>query len=263
MGVLQAIVGKLFHAGDASGQQEMTFLEHLEELRGQIIKALLGILAGTLVCVLYIEFIVHSLLLQPLHAAGLKAQVLSPYGIVLLYMEAVIICGIILSMPYTIYCIWKFVAPGLLPKERRYIARIVFFTSFCFFAGVAFGYYVLLPAALRFFASFGTQNIDLNIALDQYVSFVLSLLLGSGLVFELPMISYFLSKMGILTPAFMRTYRRHAIVVIFIISAIVTPTPDMVTQTLLALPMIVLYEVSIFVSRYAQKKPESTKVNTL
>jgi sec-independent protein translocase protein TatC len=157
-------------------------------------------------------------------------------------------------MPYTIHCLWTFVAPGLLPKERRYISRIVFFTSFCFFAGVAFGYFILLPAALNFFSSFGTQNIDLNIALDQYVSFMLTLLLGAGLVFELPMISYFLSKMGILTPDFMRKYRRHAIVVIFIISAIVTPTPDMVTQTLLALPMFLLYEVSIFVSKYSQKE---------
>jgi sec-independent protein translocase protein TatC len=180
----------------------------------------------------------------------------------MLYMESVLICGIILSMPYTIYCLWTFVAPGLLANERRYISRIVFFTSFCFFAGVSFGYFILLPAALNFFASFGTQNIDLNIALDQYVSFMLALLLGAGLVFELPMISYFLSKMGILTPEFMRKYRRHAIVVIFIISAVVTPTPDIVTQSLLAIPMILLYEISIFISKYSQKKtvapPEDT-----
>ena len=105
-----------------------------------------------------------------------------------------------------------------------------------------------------FFSTFGTQNITLNIALDQYVSFMLALILGAGLVFELPMISYFLSKMGLLTPAFMRKYRRHAIVVILIIAAVVTPTPDMVTQTLLALPMFVLYEVSIIVSKFSQKR---------
>jgi sec-independent protein translocase protein TatC len=205
---------------------------------------------------------VQKLLLHPLRSIGLKAQVLSPYGIVMLYMESVLICGLILSMPYTITCLWKFVAPGLLPKERRYISRIVFFTSFCFFAGVAFGYFILLPAALNFFASFGTQYIDLNIALDQYVSFMLALLLGAGLVFELPMISFFLSKMGILTPSFMRKYRRHAIVVIFIISAIVTPTPDMVTQTLLALPMFFLYEISILVSKFSQKKANLSTEDT-
>jgi sec-independent protein translocase protein TatC len=255
MGITQTILGRIFQsAGKSSSQKEMSFLEHLDELRSKIIKALIGILVGTILCVFFADFIVQKVLLNPLRSVGLKTQVLSPYGIVMLYMESVLICGIILSMPYTIHCLWTFVAPGLLPKERRYISRIVFFTSFCFFAGVSFGYFILLPAALNFFASFGTQNIDLNIALDQYVSFMLALLLGAGLVFELPMISYFLSKMGMLTPVFMRKYRRHAIVVIFIISAVITPTPDMVTQTLLALPMLLLYEVSIFISKYSQKE---------
>jgi sec-independent protein translocase protein TatC len=263
MSITQAILGKIFQsAGNPPNQREMSFLEHLDELRSKIIKALLGILVGTILCIFFADFIVQNILLHPLRSIGLKAQVLSPYGIVMLYMESILICGIILSMPYTIHCIWTFVAPGLLPKERRYISRIVFFTSFCFFAGVTFGYFILLPAALQFFASFGTQNIDLNIALDQYVSFMLALLLGAGLVFELPMISYFLSKMGILTPSFMRKYRRHAIVVIFIISAVVTPTPDMVTQTLLALPMFFLYEVSIFVSKYSQKKGSPSSEDT-
>jgi sec-independent protein translocase protein TatC len=257
MGISEFIINKIFRSATSpQTPQEMSFLEHLDELRKQIIKALLGILAGTALCIFFADFIVQNLLLHPLRAVGLKAQVLSPYGIVMLYMEAVLICGVILSMPYTIYCIWVFVAPGLLPKERRYISRIVFFTSMCFFAGVAFGYFVLLPGALEFFSSFGTQNIDLNVALDQYVSFMLALILGAGLVFELPMISFFLSKMGILTPAFMRKYRRHAIVVILIIAAVVTPTPDMVTQTLLAMPMFFLYEVSILVSKYSQRKPD-------
>ena len=105
---------------------------------------------------------------------------------------------------------------------------------------------------MKFFATFGTDQIDLNIALDRYVSFVLAMLLGAGLVFELPMISYFLSKMGFLTPAFMRHYRRHAIVAILIISAVVTPTPDVVTQVLLAAPMMLLYEIGIFVSHVSQ-----------
>jgi len=255
MGIFQVILGKIFQsAGKSPGQKEMSFLEHLNELRSKIINALIGIIAGSILCAFFVDFIVQIILLHPLRSIGLKAQVLSPYGIVLLYMESVLICGVIISMPYTIHCLWTFVAPGLLPNERRYISRIVFFTSFCFFAGVAFGYFIILPTALHFFSTFGTQNIDLNIALDQYVSFMLMLLLGAGLVFELPMISYFLSKMGVLTPDFMRKYRYHAIVVIFIISAIVTPTPDMVTQTLLALPMILLYEVSIFISKYSQKK---------
>ncbi|RPI03437.1 MAG: twin-arginine translocase subunit TatC [Ignavibacteriae bacterium] len=264
MSITQAIIGKIFKSAEnISGEREMSFLDHLDELRKQIIKMIVGILIGTALCIYFADFIVQTLLLTPLRSVGLKAQVLSPYGIVMLYMEAILICGIILSMPYTIYCLWKFVAPGLLPKERQYISRIVFFTSLCFFSGILFGYYVLLPAALTFFSTFGTQNIELHVALDQYVSFMLALLLGAGLVFELPMISFFLSKMGLLTPQFMRKYRRHAIIVILIISAVVTPTPDMVTQTLLALPMLFLYEVSIFVSKFAQKKKSPPLEDTL
>ncbi len=246
---------KLFKSKQSSeAPQEMTFLEHLEELRKQIIKALIGITFATIVCAFFADFIVQDALLSPIRTAGIKTQVLSPYGIVLLYMEAILICGIILSMPYTLYCLWKFIAPGLLPHERKYIANIVFFTSLCFFAGVTFGYFILMPTALNFFAQFGTEYIELNVALDQYISFTLALLLGAGLVFELPMISYFLSKMGILTPTFMRKYRRHAIVVILIISAFVTPTPDAVTQALLAAPMFLLYEISIFISVVASRK---------
>jgi len=235
-----------------ANRREMSFLDHLEELRWSILKVVVGVLLAAIACSVYADFIVTTILLGPLKTAGMKAQVLSPYGIVLLYMETVLICGLILSMPNTLYWLWKFVAPGLLPKERRYISRIVFFTSLCFFSGVAFAYYILLPTALKFFATFGTDQIDLNIALDRYVSFVLAMLLGAGLVFELPMISYFLSKMGFLTPAFMRHYRRHAIVAILIISAVVTPTPDVVTQVLLAAPMMLLYEIGIFVSHVSQ-----------
>jgi sec-independent protein translocase protein TatC len=238
-----------------SGIKEMSFLDHLEELRWSILKAVIGLLLATMGCAVFADYIVQDILLKPLTTTGLKSQVLSPYGIVLLYMETVLICGLIISMPNSLFWLWKFVAPGLLRKERLYISRIVFFTSVCFFAGVVFAYYVLLPAALNFFSSFGTDTIDLNIAVDRYISFVLALLLGAGLVFELPMASYFLSKMGFLTPAFMRHYRKHAIVAILIISALVTPSPDIVTQVLLAAPMFLLYEASILISRLSQPKP--------
>lgn len=235
---------------------EMSFLDHLEELRWHIVKALVGLLIATVICGIYADFIVQDLLMRPLLEAGLKSQVLAPYGIVLLYMQTVLICGLILSMPNTLLWLWKFVAPGLLPKERRYVARIVFFTSLCFFAGVAFSYFMILPISLKFFAGFGTRTIDLNIAVDHYISFVLTLLLGAGLVFELPMVSYFLTRLGFLTPPFMRHYRRHSIVAILIISAIVTPTPDPMTQLMLALPMLLLYEVSIFVCKLASRREQ-------
>lgn len=239
---------------DNSPAREMSFFDHLEELRWRIIKAVIALILASVACAFFSDFLVQDALLGPLRAAHLKVQVLTPYGIMLLYMEVILFAGLIVSMPVILFQIWRFVAPGLMPNERQYVWWIVFFTSFCFLAGVAFGYFVLVPTALTFFAGFGTQNIDLNIAADRYTSFILSLIVGAGLVFELPMISFFLSKIGILTPAFMRHYRRHAIVVILIIAAVVTPTPDIVTQSLLAAPMFVLYEISIIVSKFAQKK---------
>ncbi len=232
---------------------EMSFLEHLEELRWHIVRALVGLVVATILCGIFSDFLVHEILMKPLRAAGMRSQVLTPYGIVLLYMQTVLIAGFILSMPNTLFWIWRFVAPGLLPRERFYIARIVAFTSLCFFAGVAFAYFVLLPTALNFFAHFGTQSIDLNPSIDHYIGFVLTLLVGAGLVFELPMISYFLAKMGLLTPAFMKRYRRHALVAILIVAAVVTPSPDIITQLLLAVPMLGLYEISIVIAKIASR----------
>jgi sec-independent protein translocase protein TatC len=192
--------------------------------------------------------------MSPLLKVGLKAQVLTPYGIVLIYMQVVLVAAVIIAMPVILYQAWQFIAPGLMPNERKYAWWIVFFTTFCFLGGVVFGYFVLMPTALTFFSTFGTDTFTLNVSVDNYISFLLSLILGAGLVFELPMISYFLSKIGLLTPKFMRKYRRHAIVIILIIAAVVTPTPDILTQSLLALPMILLYEISIFISKFVQKK---------
>jgi sec-independent protein translocase protein TatC len=234
--------------------KEMAFLDHLEELRWRVVKALLAVIVAGIGAAFYADFLVQTVLLGPLRSAGLKVQVLTPYGIMLLYMEVVFFAAIIVAMPVILYQLWRFVAPGLMPTEKKYAWWIVFFTSFCFLSGVVFSYAVLVPTALTFFAGFGTKNIDLNIAADRYISFVLSLILGAGLVFELPMVAFFLTKLGLLTPAFMRKYRRHAIVVILIVAAVVTPTPDMITQSLLAAPMIVLYEVAILVSAFAQKK---------
>jgi sec-independent protein translocase protein TatC len=235
-------------------EKEMSFLDHLEELRWRILKGVIAIVLGMIVAAFFADFLVKDVVLAPLLKVGLKAQVLTPYGIVLTYMQVFIVTGIIGAMPVLLYQIWQFIAPGLLPNERKYAWWIVFFTSVCFLSGIAFAYFILVPTALAFFSTFGTDTFELNIAINEYISFILSLILGAGIVFELPMITYFLTKIGLLTPAFMRKYRRHAIVGILIISAIVTPTPDILTQSLLSAPMILLYEVSIFISKFAQRK---------
>ncbi len=241
-------------------EKEMTFLDHLEELRWRIVKALVGVVIGTILCWVFIDWIMDSVLLMPvknvnaLRAPGqqpINLQNLKPFGQLFLYMQVAIIGGIIISIPNILYQLWAFIAPGLLPKERRYIKAIVIFSSFCFLAGIAFAYFVMLPSALRFFAGFGSPQIANNIAINEYMSFIISVMLAAGVVFELPMVSWFLSQLGILTPAFMRHYRRHAIVAIFVAAALLTPGTDPVSQVLLAGPLLLLYELSIGISALA------------
>ncbi len=235
-------------------EKEMTFWEHLEELRSRIIKSLLGILIGVIICAFFSDFIVNGILIVPAKKAGFNLQNLKPYGQFMLYMQVVAISGFVLSLPFTLYQFWRFVEPGLLPRERKYVLWIVAFSSFCFFAGIIFAYFVLLPVSLKFFAGFGSSEIQNNIAINEYMSFIIGLILASGIVFELPMLSFFLGRLGILTPAFMRHYRKHAVVVILIIAAVLTPGPDIASQATLAIPLYLLYELSIFVVQITGKK---------
>jgi sec-independent protein translocase protein TatC len=250
---------------------EMSFLEHLEELRWRVIKILIGVILGMTICWIFIDWLMNNFLLEPIISLNstvvpgrqpIRLQNLKPFGQLFLYFQVAAIGGIILSVPNILYQIWAFIAPGLLPKERRYIKYIVLFSSLCFLGGVAFAYFVMLPAALQFFAGFGTSAIENNIAINEYMNFIISVMLAAGIVFELPMVSWFLSKLGILTPKFMRKYRRHAIVGIFILAAVLTPGTDPVSQILLAAPLMVLYEISILVSAWAgrgKKKADEEK----
>jgi sec-independent protein translocase protein TatC len=172
-------------------------------------------------------------------------------------MIVVLCAALVAASPWILYQLWNFVEPGLLPQEQKYISSIVFSTTVCFILGIAFAYFIMLPYMLQFFVSFGTAGIVNMITIDEYISFVLQLMLLSGLIFELPMISFFLARFGILTPAFMRHYRRHAIVLILIIAAVVTPTTDPFTMGIFSIPMLLLYEVSIFVAGIAQRKREA------
>jgi len=239
----------------------MTFIDHLEELRWRIIKIFLGIIVGAIICWIFIDVLVEGILLEPVRSINsknpvgpqLRLQNLKPFGQVLLYMEIGFIGGIVISLPNFFYQVWMFIAPGLLPRERKYISRIVAFSTLCFLAGITFAYFVILPTALKFFAVFGTPQIENNIAITEYMNFIISLMLGAGIVFELPMVSWFLARLGILTPKFMRKYRRHAIIIILILAAILTPGTDPVSQILLAIPLMALYELSIWIAKVASK----------
>jgi sec-independent protein translocase protein TatC len=232
------------------GGKEMGFLDHLEELRWRIIWAMGGIVVGSIVVWIFRDLVMDGFLLKPAKDNHLVLQNLRPFGQIFLYMQVAMFGGIILSIPNLLLQVWLFIAPGLYPHERKYVRWIVVYSSFCFLAGVAFAYYVIVPGAFDFLANFGTTQIQNNIAVDEYFNFLMSVMLGAGLVFELPMVSFFLSRIGVLTPRFMRKYWRHAVVVILIVAAVITPTGDPYNLLILAIPMLGLYEISIWLSKW-------------
>jgi sec-independent protein translocase protein TatC len=235
-------------------EKEMTFLEHLEELRWRIIWSLLGLVIGTIICLIFIDFLVDVVLLRPARNSGAHLQNLKPFGQLFLYFQVAMIGGVILSLPNIFYQLWKFISPALRKSERKYISAIVIFTSFCFLCGIVFAYFVMLPLTLKFAAQFGSSTIANQFAIDEYMNIIISVMLGAGLVFELPMISFFLTKLGILKPEFMKKYRRHAIVIIMVAAAFLTPGTDPVSQIILAIPLLLLYEISILISKLSVRK---------
>jgi sec-independent protein translocase protein TatC len=243
----------------STDEKEMSFLDHLEELRWHLIRAAAGVLVAIALCGFFVDWLINVVILAPGTRTDPPLELINtiPYGQITFYMMVVVVGALILSVPWILYQIWKFIEPGLLPKERKYISRIVFFSSLCFFAGVAFSYFVMLPYMLQFFAEFGTADIRNMISVTEYMSFVMQLVLISGLIFELPMVSYFLARFGILTPAFMRHYRRHSYVAILITAAIVTPTTDPVTMSVFSLPIVALYELSIGIAGIAKRKRDA------
>jgi sec-independent protein translocase protein TatC len=245
-------------AKNPAGEQfEMSFFDHLEELRLRIGLAVLGIVIGCIIAGAFVDQLMNWVLLKPAASVNMELQNLRPFGQAFLYFKVVIMAGLIISMPYTLYQLWKFIAPGLYEKEKRWAGKITIYTSFCFLAGVAFAYWIMIPVMLSFTASFGSSLIKNSIDVTEYFSFITTTLLSAGLIFELPMIAYILSKIGIISPEMLRKYRRHSIVVILVLAAALTPSTDPVSQLVFAAPLWVLYEISILVTVFARKKEES------
>lgn len=240
---------------------EMGFSGHLEELRKRLIYSVIALVVGCIVTGIFIDSIMNIVLLGPAIASKLELQNRKPFGQAFLYFKVIFIVGIILTTPFILYQLWKFIEPGLYEKERRWAKSITFFTTVCFFAGISFAYFVMIPSMLKFSASFGSQNIKNFIDVDELLSFMTTTLLAAGLIFELPMITFVLTKVGIVTPTMMRKYRRHSIVAILIIAAVMTPSPDPFNQMIFAIPLYLLFELSIWVSSLAlnQRKKESTE----
>lgn len=241
-------------SNDIPVKGEMSFLEHLEEFRWRILYTIIGVMLGTIVAWVFIDYLIDHVLLIPAKKADINLQNLRPFGQLFLYFQVAIIGGFILSIPNVFYQVWKFIGPALKENEKKYVSSIVFFSTLCFLSGIVFAYFVMLPLTLAFAGKFGTTAIENNFAIDEYFSIIISVMLAAGVIFELPMLSFFLSKLGILTPNFMKKYRRHSIVGILIVAAVLTPGTDPLAQVLLAIPLVLLYEISIFVSKYSQKK---------
>ncbi len=237
-----------------SVEVEMSFLDHLEELRWRLIYAIIGIVIGSIAAWIFIEPLVELVLLKPARDSGAVLQNLRPFGQLFLFVQVSIVVGIVATLPNLFYQLWKFISPALKKNEKKYILSIVTFSTLCFLAGIAFAYFVMLPLALKFATEFGTEAIKNEFAINEYMSIIISVMLAAGFVFELPMISFFLTKLGILTPAYMRKYRRHAIVVILVLAAFLTPGADPVSQIVLAVPLVLLYEISILISKISVKK---------
>jgi len=274
------------HFEENTGESaEMSFLSHLEELRWHIIRAVGAIVTFTIVAFVFIEDIYKGIILGPSQstfwtyrmlckigkltgASGLciekldfELQSREVGGQFSMAMVSSLIIGLLFAFPYAFWEIWRFVKPGLKPSERKGARGAVFYVTFLFLSGVLFGYYIVAPLAINFLANFKLDpTIKNQFDITSYIGLIAMLTLACGLTFQLPVVAFVLSKVGVLNPRFMRQYRRHAFVVILILAAVITPSPDVLSQVLVATPLTLLYEISIWVSGWVerQKKLEET-----
>jgi len=259
--------------------KEMSFMEHLEELRWLLVRATIAVLIGATATFFISDFIFDSIIFGPTNVNFITYRLfceLSNYvgfqesicvtelpfviqntdmeGQVTILIWTCITVGFIFAFPYILWLLWSFISPALYEKERKNAKYFIFVASILFFIGVVFGYYVIVPMSVNFFATFTVSSIIKNeFNVDSYISMVKTSVIACGLFFELPIIIFFLTKLGLVTPEFLRKYRKYGIVIILIVAAIVTP-PDVVSQIIVSIPMLLIYEVSIFISAIVVKK---------
>ena len=229
----------------------MPFLEHLDELRRRLLKAALGVIVCAILAFVFADHLMHFLM-APLHGTPLYNMQVA--GTFYAYMKVALFTGLFASLPIIFYQLWRFVAPGLYRRERATVLPLVFVSTVLFLMGAAFCYYVALPIALQFLLGFASDLITNYITIDNYISFVGFLMLAFGLSFELPVVAYFLGKFGLIRSATLGKGRRYAIILILLTAAIVTPTPDIFNQLLLAVPMYGMYEISIIVVKLTGRR---------
>ena len=231
----------------------MSFLDHLEELRKRIIYSVYGIIAGCAVAFFFAVPLTHYLE-QYLTAFGGKLIYTELMGGFMFFFKVGALSGLLLAMPVVLWQLWMFIAPGLYARERRVVLPFVASTTLLFAAGVAFAHRIAIPSMLRFFASFESANVEMRPNVSGAFDFYVKMVLAFGIVFQMPILVFFLARFGIVTAGFLWKHFRYAILIIFIVAAIATPTADPVNQTIFAAPMIVLYLISIGVAKIFQKR---------
>ncbi len=251
-------VWRFFMPPSSDTTAEFSFFDHLEELRSRLFKAVAGLVVGCAATAFWARDILDHVLLRPAIDNGIRLQNIEPFGQAFLILKVVFIVGGIVASPWILFQVWSFVAPGLYEHERRWAGTITFFTTLCFLAGISFGYFMLIPSMLDYINVVSDPNITDNITVTYYFGFFVNMLLASGLMFELPMVTWVLSRIGIVSPALLSKYRRHSIVAIVVIAAIITPSPDPVTQIMVAIPLYILFEISVVLSRIAYKRRATT-----
>ncbi|TFF40184.1 twin-arginine translocase subunit TatC [Mucilaginibacter psychrotolerans] len=273
---------KLIKAIKEKGQTmeaEMSFFDHLEALRWHLIRAAIAIVIFTIGAFYFYSFIFDTIILGPSRTDFWTYRMLCKLGDLLgksgfcidkiniklintemagqftLQINSCLLIGVMLGFPYLLYEIWLFVKPALHEKERKAASGFVFYATFLFVLGILFGYYVITPESINFLSGFTVSDkIENYFDIDSYLSSVATLTLATGIVFQLPILVYILSSLGILTPKFMRSGRRYAVVAILVVSAVITPTPDMMTMTIVSIPLFILYEVGIVVAGVVEKR---------
>ena len=266
---------------------EMSFMDHLEVLRWHIFRVALVLIVVAFVAFFYVDWIFDNIILAPsrnsfITYSGLcnlshklhlgDSLCMPPVNFQLLgqtvsgpFMSAInisFISAIVVAFPYLIWELWRFVKPALSAKEISYAKGSIGWVSLCFFSGAAFGYYLLAPFTFNFLANFQLGKLDVYKympTLDDYIDTLTSLILGCGMAFELPVLAYILSKLGLITPKFLKNYRKYAYVIILVVAAVITPSPDWTSQTIVAVPLIILYEISIFISKRVYKQKQEAE----
>jgi sec-independent protein translocase protein TatC len=265
---------------------EMSFLDHLEELRWHLVRAILAIVILAVVAFIFKNIVFDHIIIAPSRPDFFTNKVLCSFGKFIgierlcinaeqlnlfnikmsgqfsAHIMVSLIGGFIVAFPYVFWEIWQFLVPALYSNEKKYARGSVFFSSLLFMLGVLFGYYIIVPLSVHFLGSYQvSENVPNQINLVSYMSTVASIVLACGVIFELPILVFFLTKAGLVTPEFLRKYRRHSLVVILLLSAIITP-PDIFSQILVAFPLIGLYELGITISRRIVRKQDEDEMTT-